>query len=101
MGQHLTMACSWLWQLWGLVLGSPQHIPSPHKWAQGRLQARNVMCNGNIGARLRSHNLRALLLNRNLVTFLIGKSVAYLDFYVIAVFYCNIFYNCEHKEELY
>jgi hypothetical protein len=43
LGKHLplqiTKACSSLWQLWGLVLGSPQHITSPHKWAQGRLQA--------------------------------------------------------------
>jgi hypothetical protein len=39
LGLLLTKACSSLWQLWGLALGSPQHIPSPHEWAQGRLQA--------------------------------------------------------------
>jgi hypothetical protein len=41
-GLHLTKACSSLRQLMGQALGSPQHIPSPHKWAQGRLQAETL-----------------------------------------------------------
>jgi hypothetical protein len=38
-GLHIVKACSSLWQLMDQALGSPQHIPSAHKWAQGRLQA--------------------------------------------------------------
>jgi hypothetical protein len=39
-------------------LKKPQHMLSPPKGAQARRECKNVMCNGNIGAGLRSHNLK-------------------------------------------
>jgi hypothetical protein len=39
---HITIACSSLWQSGSVTLGSPHHIPSPHDWAEGRLQAETL-----------------------------------------------------------